>query len=140
MIGLDTNVLVRYLAQDDPKQSALANQLILQKLSVSRQGFVSLVVLAEVCWVLKIAYDANEADILRLAEDLLSTPQFCIENRDCVDLAIKKARLSKSNKAGFADFIIQALAQNAGCEFCVTFDKAASRSSGMRLLDSTSFA
>jgi predicted nucleic-acid-binding protein len=50
MIGLDTNVLVRYLAQDDVQQSALATHLIEQKLSASLPGFISLVVLVELCW------------------------------------------------------------------------------------------
>ena len=59
MIGLDTNVLVRYLAQDDPAQSAKVNRLIESELNERHPGFISLIVLVETCWVLKRLYGAN---------------------------------------------------------------------------------
>jgi len=59
MTGLDTNVLVRYLAQDDARQSAIATRWIEEELSPSQPGFVSLVVLVEVCWVLQRLYSAG---------------------------------------------------------------------------------
>ena len=74
MTGLDTDVLVRYLAQDDPKQAALATRLIEKELSAAAPGFITLVVLVEVCWVLKRLYSASE--LLAVVEDLLSTSRF----------------------------------------------------------------
>jgi predicted nucleic-acid-binding protein len=140
LIGLDTNVLVRYLTQDDPKQSELVNRLFLRKLSTSQQGFISLLVIAEVCWVLKAAYDASETELAALLESLLATPQFYIEHRDCVDQALKTSKKARNAKAGLVDFLINGVAHKQGCEYCVTFDKAAARSTGMRMLDVSFFA
>lgn len=50
MIGLDTNVLVRYLAQDDPTQSPRATEIIEQEISKEKPGYISSVVLVETVW------------------------------------------------------------------------------------------
>ena len=73
MIGLDTNVLVRYLAQDDPKQALQATRLIEHELTAATPGFISLVVLAELCWVLTRLYGASPDEIKQTVEDLLGT-------------------------------------------------------------------
>ena len=52
MIGLDTNVIVRYVVQDDPRQSAAATRLMEKTLSAENPGFVAVVTLCEVAWVL----------------------------------------------------------------------------------------
>ena len=64
MIGIDTNVLVRFLTQDDPEQSALASDVFERELSARNPGFIGLVVLAETVWVLQSAYDATSDEVL----------------------------------------------------------------------------
>ena len=80
MTGLDTNVLVRFLAQDDAKQAALATRLIEKQLNPTEQGFISLVVVAELCRVLSSLYGATTDELVATLEDFLNTPQFYVEN------------------------------------------------------------
>lgn len=82
MIGLDTKVLVRYLAQDERKRAALATRLIEKEHSAAEPGFITLVVLVEVCWVLKRLYSAGAGELLAAVEDLLSTSRFPLDRRD----------------------------------------------------------
>ena len=63
MIGLDTNVVIRYLTQDDPKQATIATRLMEKTLSSGEPGFISLVVLAEVVWVLVSLYSVDRAGV-----------------------------------------------------------------------------
>ena len=134
MIGLDTNVLVRYLAQDEPKQAALATRLIEEELSTVEPGFISLVVLVEVCWVLKRLYSVGANELLAAVEDLLSTPRFQLDRRDVVAATVQFMKSVQGSKAGFVDALIVQLAAAQGCSRTVTFDKAAVRSTGMVLL------
>ena len=82
MIGLDTNVLVRYLAQDDARQATLATRLVEEELSIAAPGFISLVVLAELCWVLKRLYGATQDELKSTVQGLLATPQLHLERRE----------------------------------------------------------
>jgi predicted nucleic-acid-binding protein len=134
MIGLDTNVLVRYLALDDPKQATRATRLIEQELSVSEPGFISLVVLAELCWVLARLYRASQEEIKQTVDDLLATPQFHLERREVVQSAVQRAKGGQTSKGDFVDALIAQTAQAEGCSHIVTFDKAAARGAGMKLL------
>lgn len=130
MIGLDTNVLVRYLAQDEPAQSARATKLIERELSERAPGFVGLVVLVETCWVLKRLYGATAAELRATVRDLLDARQLSVESRPLVARAL--ARVADSG-ADLADALIAECAVNAGCERVVTFDKSAAKA-GMSLL------
>ena len=134
MIGLDTNVLVRYLAQDDAKQSALATALIEQRLSPSAPGFISLMVLVELVWVLKSLYSATPAELLDALQDLADTPQYRLERREDVLAVLRRFRTLKSTRAGLADALIAQVARTEGCAQTLTFDKSAARLSGMTLL------
>jgi predicted nucleic-acid-binding protein len=134
MTGLDTNVLVRYLAQDEPKQAARATRLIEEELSVAEPGFISLVVLVELCWVLRRLYSASADELLATVEDLLNTPRFQLDRRDVVTATVQFMKAGESAKAGFADALIAQLAAAQGCSRTVTFDKAAVRYAGMTLL------
>ena len=134
MTGLDTKVLVRFLAQDDVKQAAVATRLIEKELTASRPGFISLVVLSELCWVLNSIYSATAEELLATVQDLLNTPQFQVERREAVQAAIARLQASATRKAGFVDALIAAIAQDAGCTEAVTFDKGAVRAAGMTLL------
>ena len=134
MIGLDTNVLVRYLAQDDARQAALATRLIEEKLTASEQGFISLLAVAELCWVLGSLYSATMDELVATLEDLLNTPRFFIEKREVVQAAIARLKTASSRKEGLADALITEIAAHAGCAVTMTFDKTAARAAGMTLL------
>jgi predicted nucleic-acid-binding protein len=134
MIGLDTNVLVRYLAQDDAKQAAVATRFIERELSASQPGFISLVVLVEACWVLQRLYAATQAEVLTTVQDLLESAQFCVEQRHVVQAAVQKMQLRPGTRVGFTDALIVDIAKAQGCGQTVSFDKGAVRSAGMTQL------
>ena len=135
MIGLDTNVLVRYLAQDDIAQAASATRFIEKRLSQRSPGFISLVVLVELCWVLQSIYGATTVELSDTVADLLATPQFKLQAREAVQDAVQALRAGKSGKAGFADFLIAQVALREGCSAVVSFDRAAVRYAGMTLVE-----
>lgn len=135
MIGLDTNVLARYLAQDDVAQAALATRLIETKLSTHQPGFISVVVIAELCWVLSRLYSASMDELIEMLEDLLNTPQFQVERREVVQAAIRRFKTGSKRKTGVVDALIAQIAESEGCTHTVTFDRAAVRGAGMTLLN-----
>ena len=131
MIGLDTNVVVRFLAQDDQVQSAIANRFM-SRLGREKPGFISSVVLAEITWVLSRAYKSSREDIARAIEGLLRSAELIVENADAAYRALAIYQASPS--AEFADALIAETASLAGAAETVTFDKNAASSLGMRLL------
>src|ERR1700732_4805382 len=80
MIGLDTNVLVRYLAQDDPAQSLKATELIERRLTEDEPGFISVVAMAEGAWVLERAYGLADQEIAAAIEGVLQAEVLVVEN------------------------------------------------------------
>ncbi len=131
MIGVDSNVIVRYVAQDDARQAALATRFLETEVTPAKPGFVSLVVVAEVAWVLESCYDADRATLATTVEALLSAPQLRIQDAESVWTALHEFR---NSSAGFSDTLIARLAATAGCTESVTFDKHASRHAGFRIL------
>lgn len=131
MIGLDTNVLVRYLTQDDPDQAARATRVVEQELTEDAPGFIGLVVLVETVWVLQRLYRASAEEIRETVTDLLGSRAIVVENRDVVARALA---LSKQNSCGFADAVIAASAFNAGCDQVISFDRGAVHA-GMTLVE-----
>ena len=131
MIGLDTNVVVRFLVQDDQVQSAIANRFM-SRLDREKPGFISSVVLAEITWVLSRAYKSSREDIARAIEGLLRSAELIVENADAAYRALAIYQASPS--AEFADALIAETASLAGAAETVTFDKNAASSLGMRLL------
>jgi predicted nucleic-acid-binding protein len=131
VIGLDTNVVVRFLAQDDQVQSAIANRFM-SRLGREKPGFISSVVLAEITWVLSRAYKSSREDIARAVEGLLRSAELNVENADAAYRALAIYQASPS--AEFADALIAETASLAGAAETVTFDKNAASSLGMRLL------
>lgn len=130
MIGIDTNVLVRYIAQDDAVQSPLATSFIERQCTLSAPGFVGLVVLAEVVWVSESCYGATRREVAEIVRRILSIKQLVVQNTESAWQAL---RLFESGKAEFADCLIERCANAAGCEKTHTFDKQAAKS-GMVLL------
>jgi predicted nucleic-acid-binding protein len=131
MIGLDTNVLVRYLVQDDAKQAAQATQLIEHKLTPTNPGFISLIVLLELYWVLTSLYSVTTTEWLQALDDLLASQSIQMEHRDVVQATIQ---VCQNKKAGFVDVLISQVASSAGCTQTLTFDKAAARFAGMAMV------
>lgn len=127
MIGLDTNILVRYLAQDDPVQSAKATQIIEERLSEDEPGFISLVTIAETVWVLDRLYDQSPQEIAQLIERMLQSDTLSFQNEQEVFTAMVAL---KAGRGSFADALIGALGTWAGCGSTLTFDKRAARLAG----------
>lgn len=130
MIGLDTNILVRYLIQDDPIQSTKATEIIERRLSVVNPGFVSVVVMAEIVWVLDRAYGLTDAEIAAAIERMLQAEVLVVENEQEVFVAMVTL---KQGKGTFADALIAELGARAGCSNTLTFDKKALRLPAFKL-------
>ena len=122
MIGLDTNVLVRYLVQDDPAQAKQANMLIDRAAASDTSMFVNHVVMCELAWVLGRGYGYARAGMAEIIEKILLGRQFEIERKDLVWAALAAF---KSSRADFADCLIGAINNLAGCESTLTFDRSA---------------
>jgi len=131
LTGLDTNVLVRYIAQDDPAQSRKATAIIERECSEASPGFLGIVVLVELVWVGESCYDMHRSEVARLVRQLLGTRQLIVEDAEIVWQAL---RLFENGKADFADCLIERNAAAAGCKRTVTFDRGAA-GSGMRLIE-----
>lgn len=130
MIGLDANVLVRYIMQDDAAQAAKASTL-LESLTVEAPGWIALVSIVELGWVLGGAYGLERAQVLRAIESLLTIKELRIERAELVWMALRTCR---ATKADLADCLVASSATSAGCERIVTFDRAAARFAGMSLI------
>jgi predicted nucleic-acid-binding protein len=131
MIGLDTNVLVRYMAQDDPIQSKIATDFIERRLTDRDPGFISIVAMTETAWVLQRAYGLSGAEVARAIERALQTDVLVIENEQEIFTATVALR---EGRGSFADALIAALGARAGCSATVTFDRRALRLPGVELL------
>jgi predicted nucleic-acid-binding protein len=131
VIGLDTNVVVRYLTQDDTRQAAAASRLFEQTLSVERPGLVSLVTLCEIVWVLADCYGADKARLGEVVEGLLASKQLVVED---AELVWKALRAWERSTADFSDALMGQTLAAKGCKRIVTFEKAAARLPGFELL------
>jgi predicted nucleic-acid-binding protein len=130
MIGLDTNVLVRYIMQDDARQAPKANKLI-ESLTIDAPGFVTLVSVTELVWVLISCYGLERAQIVDALEGLIRTKEMVVERSETVWQAVRTYR---NGSADFADCLIERSASFAGCERTMTFDQGAAKSCGMTLV------
>ncbi|AFZ29305.1 PilT protein domain protein [Gloeocapsa sp. PCC 7428] len=128
MIGIDTNILIRYLTKDDLEQWELAVHIIQN----NQPCFVSNIVLCETVWVLKRQpYQFNKEQILSVLEMMLHSA-FEFENRSILYQAIQRTR---QGGADFSDYLIGAIATHAGCDQTVTFDRKLRREKGFRYLE-----
>jgi predicted nucleic-acid-binding protein len=131
MIGLDTNVLVRYIMQDDAKQSPKATKIIEALDGIEKSGYVTLVSIVELVWVLSASYELTRAQVAQALDSLIRAKQLKIDSADQV---IRALRVFKAGKSDFADCLIERSANSAGCEKTVTFDVNASKHAGMTLI------
>ena len=130
MIGLDTNVLVRYIMQDDPKQALKATKLV-ESLTATEPGFVTLVTMVELFWVLSSAFELSRGQIVEAFDGMIRAKQLVVEQRDQV---VRALRAYGSSSADFADCLIERTATAAGCDKVMTFDVGASKQAGMTLI------
>ena len=130
MIGLDTNVVVRYLTQDDPAQSTLASRLF-DSLDGEKPGFISTIALIKTTWVLRSFYDSSRHQMQRVVETLLRARGVVVERSDLVWLALDDY---KRGTADFSDYLIERCGRAARCDYTVTFDRDAANSAGMKFL------
>ena len=124
MIGLDTNVLVRFIVQDDPIQSAAATSLLESGCSPEEPGYVSMTVLVELAWVLGGAYNYDRSIVASVIRQLLKTDSLVTEN---ARVAWSALRSFEEDSADFADYVIGRGNAEAGCSRTFTFDAKAAR-------------
>ena len=130
MHGLDTNILIRYLTRDDLLQFRKATEIIERRLTPDEPGFVSLVTVAETVWVLESVYEFTGPEVAAGIERMLQADTLIIQNEQEVFTA---AQVLKSGRGAFADALIGALGEWAGCDKTLTFDKKARRLKGFEV-------
>lgn len=130
MIALDTNVLVRYLAQDDVRQSAAASRLVERELSAERPGWISLVALLETVWVMESCYQADVQTVAAILVDLLDTAQLQVQDAPAVRQAVTRYA---EGGVDLHDCLIVNLAAAQGAKV-VSFDTKSAKRLGMQLL------
>jgi len=130
VIGLDTNVLVRYIMQDDPEQSPKATEVI-ESLDGDNTGFVSLVSVVEMYWVLKSCYSLSREQAATAIETIVRTKQFVVERADVV---VRALRVFAGGRADLPDCLIERAAASEGCTETFTLDAGAARHAGMVLI------
>src|SRR5262245_59153894 len=124
LIGIDTNVLVRFLVQDDPMQSVQASELIEQAISNGQFILINRIVLCETVWVLESAYGISRNEILDNVEKILKTAEFEIEDKDAAWQALQDSR---QYQVDFSDSMIGRQNKALGCEQTITFEKKLKR-------------
>ena len=129
MIGLDTNVIVRYLAQDEPAQARCATRIMERDLTATTPGFISVVTLAEVVWVMARCYRADRTLLIHVLETLLGAAQLRVQHAEAVWQAVEDL---KQGSANFSDALISRLGVAAGCMHTLTFDRKAAALAGFR--------
>ena len=124
MIGLDTNVLVRYLTQDDAIQSRQATEIIERRLTEGRPGFINVVTMVETVWVLDRVYGLSNYEIAAAVERILQADTLYVQNEQESFTAMTAL---KTGAGSFSDAVIGALGAWAGCTVTLTFDKKTKR-------------
>jgi len=130
MIGLDTNILIRYVAQDDVKNGPLA-EAVMNSLTVDEPGWIPLVAVAEFAWVMDRHYRVDRSAVFSILNQFFARPEIVLE---CADVVQKAAYQFLHGKAEFSDYLVACSAQAAGCRSTLTFDGKASKSAGMTLV------
>lgn len=127
MIALDTNVLVRFLVEDDPAQSARAARLIDRAVARNEALFVSDLVLCETVWVLLSAYRVPRAEVAALLAQVLKASHLAFRDAEALLRALQGFVRGKGD---FADYVIREHALMAGCDDVATFDRALLKEKG----------
>jgi predicted nucleic-acid-binding protein len=129
--GLDTNVLVRYLVQDDPKQAAVAARFIETNCTDDSPCFIGQIVLCELAWVLESNYNQSRGQIASIIEQLLQVGQLEVMEPEVVWRALNDYR---NSNADFPDHLLARVNESRGCDVTVTFDRKAGKQPAFQLL------
>lgn len=121
MIGVDTNILVRYLTQDDPTQARRVDAVLAEAFDENDNVYVDHVVLCELVWVLDTRYHYEKSEVISALDDLFDTVLFEFEDRSLLRGALDAYR---NGSADFSDYVIGLRNARAGCDHTVTFDRA----------------
>ncbi|WP_263808677.1 PIN domain-containing protein [Salinibacter sp.] len=132
MTGIDTNVLVRYITRDHPEQYKAAKRHLESNCTQENPGYVTVIVLCELAWVLDSAYNASDEEVARAIDQVLRTRHLQVQSRDQVRAALAQY---KGSGADFPDCLVGQLCLRAGSDETVTFDRAAARLSHWRELE-----
>jgi predicted nucleic-acid-binding protein len=133
MIGIDTNILVRLIVDDEPKQAVAARDFIHDRCTPDAPGYISSIVLAEVAWILARGYGYSRNDIADAIERVMETAQLQVESSTDVAAALADYR---RGPAGFTDCLIGHLNRTAECTHTVTFDRKVAKLAGFEFLKS----
>jgi Predicted nucleic-acid-binding protein, contains PIN domain len=131
MIALDTNVLVRFLVEDDLEQSKKARHLIQRIVSSGNTCFLSDIIICEMIWVMDSCYKIEKIEIVRMVHQLLASPHVTFATSDRIASALAAY---ETGPGDFSDYLIREHAIEAGCEFVSTFDKALFKEAGFKPL------
>jgi len=122
--ALDTNVLIRFLVNDDPRQAKAVYRIFKQSESNAEVFFVPALVLLETVWVLESVYESTRQEIIETIDELLLMPILKFEAQSAVRNFINSAR---ENNTDLADLLIAHHAKYSGCASVMTFDKRAAK-------------
>lgn len=126
--ALDTNVLVRYIVQDDKAQAKKAAQII-EALQPETPAFISCIVICELNWVLQSAYKISKEERIAALQGIMATSVFAIER---MEACLKALRLYEKGSGDYSDYLIQQIARQEGYPTVLTFDKNAQKSDGFQ--------
>jgi len=132
MIGIDTNILVRYFTQDNLEQAQIVEQLIDSYATSFNSLFVNNIVMCELVWVLERGYKYNKEEVSKVIKQMLSTEEFAFENQELLWLALSQYN---QNKLDFSDALIGELNKKFGCSETLTFDQAAIKANNFKLAE-----
>jgi len=121
MVGLDTNVLVRYITQDDPRQAKMAERAIEKAVGGGAKVLVQPIVLCELVWVLESAYRYGKSEIIAVIEQVMRTVQFEIVEKDVIWKALEDY---SGGAVDFSDYLIGRANERAGAQTTLTFDRS----------------
>jgi len=131
MRAIDTNVLVRFVTNDDAAQAAIVERLFAECQRNHEHLFISTPVICELVWVLKNGLRQSKGEIAKVIDSLVEDGLFQIEHRPLVSRALDHYR---AGRADFADYLIGLLGWHAGCPGTVTFDRALKGAPGFTIL------
>ena len=127
MLGIDTNVLVRFLVRDDESQFEKARKLIKREVAAGRQVFISQLVLLETEWVLRSRYNLSKIEIIAAISGLLDATDVQFEDEPAIEAALF---IWRDSVADFADCLVGAQNKRLGCRATATFDARAAKLAG----------
>lgn len=130
MIGVDTNILVRYFTQDDPEQAQIVEKIIENYGSSPNSLFINNIVMCELVWVLERGYKYSKEQVGVVINQMLSTEEFVFEKQELLWLALNEY---VQNNSDYSDALIGLINKSSGCKETLTFDQVAAKTDNFKL-------